>query len=114
DILFFYSSKVNQSIEPVGILETIKIVKDFKELSEIVSKKTVFSQEDLLKMLNEKGELHVITFRLITYLKKKIGLQKIKQIDSFKNKIQTITRISESDYQLLKNEEYFDKRYIIN
>lgn len=114
DLLFFYSSKINQSIEPVGILETIKIVKDFNELSKIVSKKTVFSQSELLKMLNEKGELHVITFRLITYLKKKIGLRKIKQLASFRNKIQTITKISEDDYQLLKNEEYFDKRYIIN
>lgn len=114
DLLFFYSSQINQSIEPVGILETIKIVKDFDDLSKIVSKKTVFSQNDLLKMLEEKGELHVITFRLITYLNKKIGLKKIKQIESFKNKIQTITKISEDDYLLLKNEEYFDKRYIIN
>lgn len=114
DLLFFYSSQSNKSIEPVGILETIKIVKDFGELSKIVSKKTVFSQEDLLKMLNEKGELNVITFRLITYLNKKINLLKIKQLRSFKNKIQTITKISESDYQLLKNEGYFDKRYIID
>jgi predicted RNA-binding protein with PUA-like domain len=114
DLLFFYSSQINQSIEPVGILESIKIVKDFAELSKIVSKKTVFSQKELLNMLNEKGELHVITFRLITYLNKKINLKKIKQIASFKNKIQTITKISEADYQLLKNEEYFDERYIIN
>lgn len=114
DILFFYSSKTNQSIEPVGILETVKIVKDFEELSKIVSKKTVFSQEDLFRKLNHKGELHVITFRLITYLTKKIGLSKIKQIDSFRNNIQTITKISESDYQLLKDEGYFDERYIIN
>lgn len=89
-------------------------MEDFDELSKIVSKKTVFSQNDLLKMLEEKGELHVITFRLITYLNKKIRLKKIKQIESFKNKIQTITKISEDDYLLLKNEEYFDKRYIIN
>ncbi|MFN3753001.1 hypothetical protein [Flavobacterium sp.] len=114
DILLFYSSQTNKSIKPIGILETIKIVKDFDELSKIVSKKTVFSQEDLLKMFIKKDELHVITFRLITYLSKKIPLQKIQQLESFKNKIQTITKISEQDYQLLKNEGYFDKRYIIN
>lgn len=114
DILLFYSSQSSQSIEPVGILETIKIVKDFEELSIIVSKKTVFSQEDLLKMFNEKGELHVITFRLITYLSKKIRLSKIKQLQSFKNNIQTITRVSETDYLQLKNEGYFDERYIID
>ncbi|KAF2330707.1 PIN domain-containing protein [Flavobacterium daemonense] len=114
DLLFFYSSKTNQEIEPVGILETIQIVKDFDELWKLVSKKTVFSQEDLFNKLNEKKELNVITFRLVTYLRKKVKLVKIKEMKSFKNKIQTITKISEIDYQELKNEGYFDKRYIID
>lgn len=114
DLLFFYSSQTNKEIEPVGVLETIQIVKNFDELWNIVSKKTVFSQEQLSKKLEEKKELNVITFRLITYLKKKVQLSKIKQMNSFKNKIQTITKISESDYQELKNEEYFDQRYIID
>ena len=114
DLLFFYSSKTNQEIEPVGILESIQIVKNFDELWKLVGKKTVFSQQDLLKKLDEKNELNVITFRLITYLKKKVKLAKIKEMKSFKNKIQTITKISETDYQELKNEGYFDKRYIID
>lgn len=114
DLIFFYSSKTNQEIEPVGILETIQIVNKFDELWSLVGKKTVFSQQDLLKKLDEKKELNVITFRLITYLKKKVKLSKIKEMESFKNKIQTITKISETDYQELKNEGYFDKRYIID
>ena len=114
DLLFFYSSKTNQEIEPVGILESIQIVKDFEELWKLVGKKTVFSQQDLLKKLESKKELNVIIFRLITYSKKKVNLSKIKEIKSFKNKIQTITKLSETDYQKLKNEGYFDKRYIID
>lgn len=114
DLLLFYSSKTNQEIEPVGILETIQIVKDFDELWNLVGKKTVFSQKDLLDILDEKKQLNVITFRLITYLKKKVKLSKIKQMKSFKNNIQTITKISETDYQELKNEGYFDERYIID
>lgn len=114
DLLFFYSSKINKEIEPVGILETIKIVKDFDELLKIVNKKTVFSRQQLFEMFEEKQELNVITFRLITYLKKKIKLPKIKEISSFKNNIQTITKISESDYLQLKNDKYFDQRYIID
>lgn len=114
DLLFFYSSKINQEIEPVGILETIQIVKNFDELWKIVGKKTVFSQQQLIEKLEEKKELNVITFRQITYLKKKVKLSKIKELESFKNKIQTITKISETDYQELKNEKYFDQRYIID
>lgn len=114
DILFFYASKKNQVIEPIGILETQKIIDDFDLLWDIVRKKTVFSQEQLRKMFDAKGKLHVITFRLISYLSKPIKLTDIKTIDSFKNKIQTITRIKESDYLKLKENGYFDKCYIIN
>jgi predicted RNA-binding protein with PUA-like domain len=114
DILFFYSSKTNKVIEPIGILEYASKVNNFEDLWNIVKKKTVFSQQQLEQMLQEKGWLHVITFRLVTYMEKKIPLQKITEIDSFKNKLQTVTKLKENDYLSLKNEGYFDKRYIIN
>jgi arginine repressor len=114
DLLFFYSSKTNKVIEPIGILESATKVDNFDDLWNIVKKKTVFSQQQLSEMLQEKGWLHVITFRLITYMDKKIRLQKINEIDSFKNKLQTVTKLNEDDYLILKNEGYFDKRYIIN
>jgi predicted GNAT family N-acyltransferase len=114
DILFFYSSRTNQVIEPVGILESIQTVTNFDELLKLVNKKTVFSSDKLENMLNEKGQLHVIIFRLVTYLKNNINLTKIKEVESFKNKLQTITQLKEVDYTKLKNEKYFDERYIIN
>ncbi len=114
DILFFYASKTSQDIEPIGILESLHIVDDFDTLWDIVQNKTVVSPEKLRDMLREKGKLHVITFRLISYLTKPIKLQDIQMIESFKNKIQTITRIKESDYLKLKEDGYFDKCYIIN
>ncbi|MFL0134750.1 hypothetical protein, partial [Tenacibaculum maritimum] len=101
-------------IEPFGILESIQIVTDFDELWRIVNKKTVFSDSQLREWLEEKGRLHVIIFRLIAYLQKNISLEKIKKIDSFKNKIQTITELKETDYIKLDNEGHFDQRYIIN
>ena len=90
------------------------LVMRYDDLWRIVKKKTVFSQEILNEMLHEKGELHVIIFRLISYMEKKISFEKIKKINSFKNKIQTVTELKEKDYLDLKNEGYFDKRYIIN
>lgn len=114
DLLFFYASVTSKMIEPVGILESIQIINNFEDLMKIVSGKTVFSQDKLKNMLDEKGSLNVIIFRLITYLKEKINLKKIQSLQSFKNKIPTITTISESDYLHLKEEGYFDGRYIIN
>mgnify|MGYP003584203710 FL=1 len=114
DILFFYASQKDKVIEPVGILESIEIVDNFEDLWKLVNKKTVFTQSELESMINDKKNLNVITFRLVNYLKKKVTLRKINQLNSFKNKIQTITRIKETDYQQLKDEEYFDRRYIID
>ncbi|GHT27844.1 hypothetical protein FACS189432_04990 [Bacteroidia bacterium] len=114
DLLLFYASQNNKSIEPIGILETCQIVDNFDELWGIVCRKTVFSKEKLSEMLQEKKKLHVITFRLIAYLTNPIGLDKITTLKSLKNKIQTITKISEEDYQILKDEKYFDRRYIVD
>lgn len=114
DLLLFYSSKTEKVIEPIGILESATEVDNFEDLWEIVRKKTVFSQYHLNEMLAKKGRLHVIIFRLVTYIDKKIKLPKIKEIDSFRNKLQTVTRLKEQDYLILKNEGYFDERYIIN
>ena len=41
DILFFYSSKTNKAIEPIGILETVQIITNFEDLWKLVNKKTV-------------------------------------------------------------------------
>jgi predicted RNA-binding protein with PUA-like domain len=114
DLLLFYASKNSKSIEPIGILETCQIVDNFDDLWNIVSKKTVYEKEQLQKMLQEKKKLFVIIFRLIGYLNKPIKLDKIQKLESFKNKIQTITKISDNDYNRLKNEEYFDRRYIVD
>ena len=114
DLLFFYASHSQQLIEPVGILESIQIVRDKETLWQLVQKKTVFTPESLEVMLKKSGKLNVIIFRLITYLRTPITLAKIKGVKSFKNKIQTITHLAEDDYMQLKNEGYFDGRYIIN
>lgn len=114
DLLFFYSSKTNQVIEPIGILESVCFFSDFDELWMKIKKKTVFSQDNVKNMLREKGILHCITFRLVTYTKHEINLNKIQSLKSLKNNIVTITTLSENDYKELKNDGYFDERYIID
>ena len=98
----------------VFLLEMMKKERLELQVLQLVQKKTVFTPEQLEKMLFKSGKLNVIIFRLITYLKHPITLNKIKNIRSFKNKIQTITLLAENDYMQLKNLGYFDGRYIIN
>jgi len=114
DILFFYSSRKYKSIEPVGILESIKYSKDSDEIFNLVSKKTVYKEEDIKKMIGEGETVTILIFRLMNYLQKPIKFTDISEFVSVKNKIVTITKLRESEYLILKQNNRFDERYIVN
>ena len=47
-------------------------------------------------------------------MEKPIQFQTIKTLESYSNKFQTITTLTEKDYNHLKQNNYFDERFIIN
>ena len=114
DILLFYSSKKHKVIEPIGILDSIIYSKDSEEIYRLVAKRTVYSEEDIKELVKDGKEITVLLFRLIVYLEKPISYKEIKDFESLKNNIITITRLSEEDYLTLKSKKKFDERYIIN
>ena len=114
DLLFFYGSKTIQSIEPIGVLDSVTYTKDLEEIKNLVKRKTVYSDEDLEK-INEGGKtVTVLIFRLLYYLPKPVPFKKIKTLESYSNNFQTITTLSEKDYINLKQNNYFNERFIIN
>ncbi|MGE5340218.1 MAG: hypothetical protein ACM3SY_01945 [Candidatus Omnitrophota bacterium] len=115
DILLFYFSRELKIIEPIGILDKWKTIENLEELKSFVRGKTVFSEKQLEEMFETScGNLLVIIFRLIYYLKKPIELDKIKNLQCFSNKFIQITKMPEPDYLCLKERGYFDERYIID
>lgn len=114
DILFFYSSRKLKLIHPIGILESCARVDSLSKLKAKVQGKTVFSEKELEKIFKESSEnLLVIIFRLIYYLKKPIELHTIHRLECFSSKFVTIKKMPESDYLYLKQEGFFNERYII-
>jgi hypothetical protein len=114
DILLFYSSKRLKLIQPIGILDTCARVDSLSKLKAKTRGKTVFSEKQLEKIFEESpGNLLVIIFRLIYYLKRPIELNTIHNLKCFSSKFITIQRMPESDYIYLKKEGFFDERYII-
>lgn len=113
DLLFFYSSKKYKSIEPLGVLLEHKRVYNIEEVWELVKNKTVYSHEKLEKMFVNRKYLTVTIFRLATYLEPVIQFEEIKKLMSFSNKFQTITKLKENDYKLIKK-EYLNESLIIN
>src|SRR5690606_20098292 len=113
DLLFFYSSIKYKSIEPLGVLIDHKRVDNFDDLWEMVRSKTVYSPENLKKMLSERKYVTVTIFRLVQYLRPVIDFKTINALDSYSNKFQTITKMSSGDYKRIK-ENYIDESFIIN
>jgi hypothetical protein len=114
DVLLFYGSKSIGSIEPIGILDEIIYTKDADQIKDLVKGKTVYSDSNIEEMVNGKKEVTVMLFRLLYYLKKPIKQKEIKTLESYSNKFQIITLLKETDYKKLKQNKYFDERYIIN
>lgn len=114
DLLFFYGSKNIKSIEPVGVLDEVIYTKDINEIKRLVKRKTVYADSDLEQMADGKKAVTVLIFRLLYYLDKPIKFQTIKTLESYNNNFQTITTLTETDYNNLKQNNYFDEHFIIN
>jgi predicted nucleic acid-binding protein/ribosomal protein S18 acetylase RimI-like enzyme len=114
DLLFFYGSKDIKSIEPVGVLDSVTYTKDIEEIKNLVKRKTVYSDLQLEEFVSSKRNITVLIFRLICYLDKPIKHEEIKTLSSYANNFQTITTLTEKDYNSLKQKKYFDERFIIN
>lgn len=113
DLLFFYSSGNYKSIEPVGVLIDYKRISDKEELWNLVRNKTVYSQTYLNNLLDESEYLTVTIFRLVQYLKPVIGFNQIKNLKSYSNKFQTITKLDEQDYTLTIKKS-IDESFVIH
>lgn len=99
DILLFYRTKDRKSIQCIGIVEQILFSQDINMILSLVSKRTVFSSEDLKEILR-KVTL-VILFRYIQ-IDRTISDKKLKQA-GVKGFIQSIRSITDEQYkELLK------------
>lgn len=114
DLLFFYASKERKVVEPVGIVDSFKQIGNIDELWDFVNKRTVFSKAYLQSLLRKRKRVSVLKFRLSHYLSNPIPFKVLKELESCKNKLQSATRLRSGDYNLLKEKEYFDERFIID
>jgi rRNA-processing protein FCF1 len=113
DLLFFYSSQNYKSLEPVGVLIEHTRVDNFEDLWDKVRSKTVYSPEHLKQMFEGRKYLTVTIFRLVTYLNPIVNFNKIKTLNAYNTKFQTITKLGEEDYANIKN-DHLDLKYLVN
>lgn len=96
DILLFYRSEDRKSIQVIGIVEHVKrfSIDDIAMVQALVSKRTVFSEEQLKEQLKKPTLL--ILFRFIKYIPK-IYWEGLKNA-GISGTIQSIRKISNESY----------------
>ena len=113
DLLFFYSSKNYKSLEPVGVLIEHIRIDNFNDLWDKVRSKTVYSPVRLKEMFAGQKYLTVTIFRLVTYLSPVVNFNKIKTLNAFNTKFQTITKLGKNDYTAIRK-DHIDLKYLVD
>lgn len=97
DILLFYRTKDRKSIQCIGIVEQVFFSQELSEVLSLVSKRTVYSEEELKQILKKKSL--IVLFRYIQ-LNKTISNKDLKQA-GIEGYIQSIRSISNEQFEEL-------------
>jgi len=97
DILLFYRSKDEKMLTTIGVVDDFLISKDSAEISAKVSRRTVYSFDQITSMA--KKEVKVILFRIIKHLQSPIPFEDLKKRGILSGPPQSIVKIDESKYR---------------
>ena len=97
DILLFYRSHDQMAITSIGIVESTNEFKDADKIMQLVSKRTVYSYDDIIAMAKKKTK--VVLFRLASHLPKTIKYKSLLKEKIVNGPIQTIRWISDEAFK---------------
>lgn len=97
DIIFFYRSQDKKSITSIGVVESVGEFKNPDKIIQLVSKRTVYSYEDIKTMAEKRTK--VILFRVASHLSEPIKYDWLLEQRIVNGPIQTIRRISDDSFK---------------
>lgn len=102
DILLFYRSGDAHAITSVGVVESVHEYQDHDKILQLVSKRTVYSYDDIVTMAEKKTK--VILFRLATHLQNDLSYKWLSKQGVVNGQIQTIRKISDESFRKIVDE----------
>ncbi len=102
DTLLFYRSHDLQAITSIGIVESVQEYKDPDKIMELVSKRTVYSYEEIVRMTSKKTK--VILFRLAAHISKSVSYEWLLKKGVVNGIIYTIRKISHDSFKQIVDE----------
>ncbi len=112
DILFFYRTTDYKAITTYGVVDQFHIEQDPDKIFQWVSKRTVYSMEEIKDMADK--DVKVILFRFIRHLNKHVSFERLKEIDIVKGPIQSITKLDKKIAGQLFNEARINDSTLFN
>lgn len=100
-LIFFYETYPNKCIQIMGIIENSKRVDNLSELLSIIGKRSVYSLEELKKMIEKR--VLILEFRQILRKFNKIDYNTLISQNIINGSPQSIMQIKDDKYLLLKS-----------
>jgi rRNA-processing protein FCF1 len=115
DVLFFYRTHDHMAITSYGVVDQFYIENDPEKILQWVSKRTVFSSDDIRNMATTATHgVKVILFRLMGHLDKNVNYQRLNDLNIITGPIQSITKISIDFANSIIVEAGIDDRFLSN
>lgn len=101
-ILLFYRSK-DSAITSVGVLENYSSADSFKDLKDLVDRRSVYRDDELQKLTSKKTSAKVLNFYYAENFLRAIHLRFLTSNGVLKDCPQSITKISNSNFDVFYN-----------
>jgi hypothetical protein len=99
DIVLFYRSKDEMSVTTVGIVERYEVHESATDIMQIVSRRTVYSQQDIEAMA--KSPTKIMLFRLVGHFQTSIPYSTLTSERIVSAQIRSIIKISDDSFSRL-------------
>ena len=113
DVLLFYRSVDRKKVTTVGVVEKAEILAGCDKIMSMVSKRTVYSYEEVAKAFGEEKTL-VLLFRVACHLKKDgITFERLKEIGAVSGTIQSVQNIPHEKFLNIAHETQISDRFCV-
>jgi len=112
DILFFYRTQDNKVVTTYGVVDQFHIEQDADKIFQWVSKRTVYSMEEIKGMAGK--DVKVILFRFIRHLNEHVSYGRLKEMGIVKGPIQSVTKLDKKMVGELLNEAKINDSTLFN
>lgn len=97
DVLLFYRTTDEKALTSVGIVDKFKVLRDAAEIASLVSRRTVYSQDEIERMAAKQTK--VMLFRLIGHLPNAVSYDQLQRDCAIAGPIQSIRKIQDAQFE---------------